>query len=156
MSTNRIHDLIAAGLMATVGLVLVLVAQVGVTAAATDVSAASSSGALRGRVVIRCEGTQRPLVRTRGRCTITGAITDRGKFVDGGLPRLYPHGRSLFGAKGTLRMSLHREQGHWRIITGTKAYAGLRGRGWQSSSGPCPPVLWSCRVVFTMTGTVSR
>lgn len=155
MPTNRIHHL-AAGLVATVGLLLVLAAQAGVTAAATDGSAASSSGGLRGRVVIRCKGTESALVRTRGRCTITGAITDRGKFVDGGLPRLYPHGRSLFGAKGTIRMSVYRERGHWRIITGTKAYAGLRGQGSQSSSGPCPPVLGRCTISFTMTGTVSQ
>ena len=42
MSTNRNRRFIAAGLVATVGLLLVLALQVGLTAAATGTSSASS------------------------------------------------------------------------------------------------------------------
>jgi hypothetical protein len=158
MSRNRIHHLIAAGLVATIGLLLVLKVQVGVTAAATDRSAASSSGALRGRVVIRCKGrTTQPPVPARGLCKIRGAITDRGTFVDGDRLHIHPHDRTLFGTRGTIRMSVYREhRGHWRIFGGTRAYAGLRGRGWESLS--CRRFLGArCgTIALTMTGTVSQ
>lgn len=131
--------------------------QVGVTAAATDRSAPSGSGAL-GRVIIRCEGRAHvipPRVPAHGRCTITGAIADRGRFVDGDVPGKNPHLRTVFGAKGTIVLSVYRERGNWRVIKGTKAYAGLRGRGWESSSsGPCPRTPMVCIVSFVMTGKV--
>jgi hypothetical protein len=139
---------------------IVPLVQVGVPAAATNTSAASSSEALRGRVVIDCQGTRRttfPPPPARGRCTVSGAITDRGKFVDYAILRVQPHVRTFFGVKGTIRFSVY-ERGHWRIIDGTNAYAGLRGRGWESparnweSTGPCPV---GCPFDFTMTGTVS-
>jgi hypothetical protein len=141
---------------------IVPLVQVGVPAAATNTSAASSSEALRGRVVIDCQGTRRttfPPPPARGRCTVSGAITDRGKFVDDAILRVHPHGRTVFGAKGTIVFSVYGERGHWRIIDGTRAYAGLRGRGWESparnweSTGPCPV---GCPFDFTMTGTVSQ
>ena len=136
--------------------------QVGMTAAATDTTGASGSEALRGRVVIDCEGTRRtmpPPPPARGRCTVSGAITDRGKFVDDAILRVQPHVRTFIGAKGTIRFSVY-ERGHWRIIDGTKAYARLRGRGFESparnreSTGPCPPI--GCPFDFTMTGRVSQ
>jgi hypothetical protein len=148
--------------IAKVGAVLSIVplVQVGVPAAATDTSAASSSEALRGRVVIDCQGVRRipPTPPARGRCTVSGAITDRGKFVDDASLRVQPHVRTFFGARGTIRFSVY-ERGHWRIIDGTNVYAGLRGRGWESparnweSTGPCPV---GCAFAFTMTGTMSR
>jgi hypothetical protein len=140
---------------------IVPLVQVGVTAAATETSGPSSSEALRGRVVIDCEGGRRtmpPRPWASGRCAVSGAITDRGKFVDDAILRVQPHGRTFFGAKGTIRFSVY-ERGHWRVIDGTKAYAGLRGRGFESparnwaSTGPCPPT--GCPFDFTMTGTVS-
>jgi hypothetical protein len=137
--------------------------QVGVTAAATERSGAGSSeAALRGRVVIECDGGERrmhPAAPPHGRCSVSGVITDRGKFFDDDFLRSNPHGRTFFGAKGTIQMSVYRERrGHWRIIEGTEAYAGLRGRGRESSTGPCPgpigPV--GCAISFTMTGTVTQ
>jgi hypothetical protein len=138
-----------------------LAAQVGASTAATDTSGASSSEALLGRVVIDCQGVRRtspPRPPARGRCTVSGAITDRGKFVDDAILRVQPHVRTFLGVKGKISFSVY-ERGHWRIIDGTKAYAGLRGRGWESparnweSTGPCPV---GCSFNFTMTGTVSR
>ena len=162
MPSTRIHNLGAVGLVVTVSLLLVLAAQAGVTTTATGTSSASASGAFRGRVVIDCQGTRKttfPPPPARGRCTVSGAITERGKFVDDAILRVHPHGRIFFGAKGTIAFSVYGERGHWRIIDGTKAYAGLRGRGWESparsweSTGPCPV---GCPFDFTMTGTVSR
>ncbi len=144
------------------GLVCLLAAQVAVTPAATDTSDAGSSAALRGRVVIDCEGilgTAPPRAPggpgARGRCAISEAITDRGKFVDSAHLRVHPHVRIFLGAKGTIWFSVYLERGHWEITDGTKAYAGLRGRGWERNSGRCPNEGGACRISLTMTGTVS-
>jgi hypothetical protein len=137
------------------GLFLLLALRAGLTTAAPDASGASS---LRGRVVIDCEGAQGPRGPgrpPRGRCTVTGAITDRGKFLDDARLSVHPHERTLFGAKGSIRMSVYLERGHWRIIEGTRAYAGLRGRGWERNSGLCPSSGIGCRISLTMTGRVS-
>lgn len=94
----------------------------------------------------------------RGRFALSGAISDRGSFVDNGFqvappsrvhPVVDPHVRTLFGAKATIRITVDGE-GHWRITKGTKAYVGLRGRGQQRG-------LYSRRTIdITMTGTVAR
>ena len=148
---------------AVAALFVVPLMQVGVTAAASERSGAGSSeAALRGRVVIECDGVQRrmhPAAPPHGRCTVSGVITDRGTFFDDDFLRNNPHVRTFVGAKGTIQMSVYRERrGHWTIIKGTKAYAGLRGRGRESSTGPCPgpvgPV--GCAISLTMTGTVSQ
>jgi hypothetical protein len=100
-----------------------------------------------------------PAAPPHGRCTVSGVITDRGKFVDDDFLRSNPHGRTFIGAKGTIRMSVYRERrGHWTIIRGTRAYAGLRGRGRESSTGPCPGPIGptGCSISLTMTGTVSQ
>jgi hypothetical protein len=134
MPTNRFHHLIAVGLLVTVGLFLVLTAQVGLTAAATDTSDASTSGALQGNVRIHLQGSlsgPQFAAVARGRFTASGAISDRGRFVDkfeGIHPPGEPHVRTVLGANGTLRIKVDRT-GQWRVTQGTKAYAGLRGRG---------------------------
>ena len=132
-----------------------LAVHVGVSAAATDSSGSSSSQALRGRIVIDCSGVTgvRPGRPLSGRCTATGAITDRGRFRDDAPLGTNPHGRTFFGAKGTINFSVYREHGHWKVIEGTGAYAGLRGRGWQSPTGPCGFSGRPCFVDLTMTGT---
>ena len=149
MPTKRIHHLRPIGLMVTVGLLAVLAVQVGLTAAATGTSGASSSRVLRGAVSIHLEGTlSGPQCTTvgRGRFTLSGAISDHGTFVDrfhGCWPVGGPYVRTFFGANGTIRITgdnscvpsdtplgsvwLCRSQ--WRISNGTKAYAALRGRG---------------------------
>jgi hypothetical protein len=129
MPTNRIQHLGAVGLVVTVGLLLVLAVQVGLTAAATGTPGASSSKALQGEVLIHLSGPE-PANRNqvRGRFTISGAISDRGVFVN------YAHGepgrgvRILFGWKGAIRITVG-HFGFWRITKGGGAYAGLRGRG---------------------------
>jgi hypothetical protein len=107
----------------------------------------------------RGERRLHPAAPPHGRCTVSGAFTDRGKFFDDDFLRNNPHVRTFLGAKGTIQMSVYRERrGHWTIIRGTKAYAGLRGRGRESSTGPCPgptgPV--GCDISLTMTGAVSQ
>ena len=168
MPTNRFHHLIAVGLLVTVGLFLVLTAQAGLTAAATDTSDASTSGALQGKVRIHLRGSlSGPQFAAvgRGRFTISGAISDRGRFVDvfeGIHPPNEPHALTLRGAKGTIQTMVDAagcnspsitcvpRSPQWRVTKGTKAYAGLRGRG---------TVQGEYRFIgidFTMTGTVSR
>lgn len=56
--------------------------------------------------------------------------------------------------KGTIEFSVFKERRRWRVIEGTKAYAALRGRGWESSSF-CAGSPGPCHVVITMTGTIS-
>ncbi|CAN5208247.1 hypothetical protein BH20ACT13_BH20ACT13_21530 [soil metagenome] len=114
--------------------VVALAVQVGLSAASPGMSDADTSGALRGNVRIHLRGGMSgPQFAAfgRGRFTISGAISDRGRFVDefeGIHPPDEPHVCTLRGAKGTLRIDVART-GQWRIIQGTKAYAGLRGRG---------------------------
>lgn len=152
MARYRIHRLTAVGLVTTVGLFLVLAAQAGLTAAATDSSDAITSAALQGKVRIHLRGSvsgsQFPPV-VRGRFIISGAIYDRGRFVDRGGQRLgLSAERTLFGAKGTIRLTVG-PAGSWRITKGTRAYTGLRGRG--RTQG-----LYSRSVDLTMKGTVSQ
>jgi hypothetical protein len=127
--------------------------QVGLPAAAAGPFDASATETFSGRVVIRCEGGMRfgPPGPARGRCTITGAITDRGWFVDGDVRWVHPHARTFRSRKGTIEMSVYEERGHWRIIGGTRRYAGLRGRGFEALFLSLPS-----RISFTMTGTVSQ
>jgi hypothetical protein len=149
MPTNRFHHLIVAGLVVTVSVFLVLAAQAGLSAAASDTSDASTSGALQGKVRIHLRGYMKgPQFAAfgRGRFTMSGAISDRGTFVDefqGIHPPNEPHVRSLRGAKGTLQMMVSTNgcdapsttcvpsSPRWRVTKGTKAYTGLRGRGTQ-------------------------
>jgi hypothetical protein len=93
----------------------------------------------------------------RGRFTISGAISDRGRFVDRELVDRGRPGtvRTLFGAKGTIRINVG-ELGpgarcgcKWRVTKGTKAYAGLHGRGREVG-------LYTYTVNVTMEGTVSK
>jgi hypothetical protein len=134
MPTNRFHHLIVVGLVVTVSLFLVLAAQAGLSAAVSNTSDASTSGALQGKVRIHLRGYMKgPQFAAfgRGRFTASGAIADRGRFVDefrGIHPPGEPHLRTLRGAKGTLRIEVDRD-GRWRITQATKAYTGLRGRG---------------------------
>jgi hypothetical protein len=100
MPKNRIQHLGAIGLVVTVGLLLVLAVQVGLTGATNGTPGASASGALQGKVRIDVKGkTVANTSAARGRFTMSGAISDRGSFVDsGGLIIV----RKLAGAKGTI------------------------------------------------------
>lgn len=86
-----------------------------------------------------------------GRCRVSGAIKDRGSFVDTGPLPVHPHARTLKLCKGTIKMNVYLERGHWEILGGTRAYAGLRGRGWEALSKRPGPVL-----SITMKGRVFR
>lgn len=115
---------------------------------------ARSHGASQGEVVVDCRGSMRvgPPGPPRGRCTVSGAISDHGRFADNGLLGSNPHTRTFHGAKGTIRIAVYLERGHWEIVAGTDAYAGLRGRGWERSSGRCRSP--GCVISLTMVGTV--
>ena len=114
---------------------------------------ASSSRALQGAVSIHLWGPglgpENP--GGRGRFTISGAISDRGLFVDDRHGEPGRGVRILFGWKGAIRITVG-HFGFWRITKGTGAYAGLRGRGTGGnlSHGNQGPVdIW-------MEGTVSQ
>lgn len=121
--------------------------------------AADAGEALRGRIVVRCEGTVGGAPPTqappRGRCDVSGAITGRGTFADDRVLLDNPHLRIVSLPRGTIRFSVYRERGNWRIVGGTKAYAGLRGRGWESSTGRCRGPI-PCPISLTMVGAVVR
>ena len=141
MSTNRIHHLGAVGLVVAVSLLLALAVRVGLTAAATGTPGLSSSG-VQGAVTIHLWGPG----LTRGRFTISGAIADRGRFVNDSYVGPGRGVHILFGAKGTIRITVGQFES-WRITKGTKAYAGLHGRGRGRHHGGNQ---------FSMWGTVSQ
>ena len=132
------------------GLFFVLAVQAGSTAATTGRSDASTSAALQGKVRIQVKGKFDPNTGVgRGHFTLSGAISDRVRFVD------RPNVRTLFGAKGNLWITLGlpgpgpRCGCNWRITKGTKAYAGLRGRGREVG-------LYASTIDILMSGTVSQ
>jgi len=132
-------------------------------------AAAGTSGArphVRWPVTIECEGWLPPVAPegepAAGRCTISGAITDTGRFVDHERPFVHPHARTFVGRNGTLRFSVYRENGSWMLVEGTRAYASLRGRGWERNrlagpkGGRCGrPQGIVCSISLTMKGVFS-
>ncbi len=94
----------------------------------------------------------------RGRCTASGAVKDRGSFVDyrsesGGTIQIR---RVFAGNKGTLifRVTIKASSGakRWSIASGTRAYAGLRGSGTETGPG----AYGVNDLLFTMRGFVHR
>ena len=134
--------------VAVVALVGVAVTVFGRTAQSHPTAAARPSGAgpsatfFQGDVRINLTGRMLP---ARGEFTMSGAISDRGTFVDDGGVRLV---RTLLGENGTIRITVG-PQGRWEIIEGTKAYAGLHGQGGEAG-------LYSDTIDITMSGTVSQ
>ena len=100
--TNRIHQLVC---MATAGVavVVMLALHAGSTAAATGTASASAREAAQGRVRIELRGRVLGARGNEGRFTLSGALSDRGRFVDA--PGLYI-ARTLYGAKGTIRIGV--------------------------------------------------
>ena len=136
MRTKRIHQVIVVGLVAAVG-------AAGSTAAATGPSGVRASEAWQGTIIIHSKGKLFGSAGIRGTFTLSvvrsrngsrwRVIADRGTFVQRDLARgLGPRiVRVLVGAKGTIRMRIWRFS--WQITEGSRAYAGLRGRGTESS-----------------------
>ena len=118
------------------------VTMIGSVSQSTGTSGAGTSGGSKGKVRIVCNGTltgPQGAGSGQGRFILSGAISDRGRFVDGDFHGLHheldPHVRTLFGAQGTIRIRIDGAMGnvvHWRVTKGTKAYAGLRGQGLES------------------------
>ena len=145
------------------GAVVALVALVGVAVtvfgrtgqshptAASRPSGAGVPAAFQNTVRIELDGKMVPArggstISDRGEFTITGAIFDRGTYVDHGGG--YDTVRTLHGRTGTIRITFG-PQARWEIIGGTKAYAGLHGRGREAG-------LYSFDTTdITMSGTVS-
>ena len=151
-----------AALAALVGVTVIVAFERASTGAAWSETAptalaASTSVAFKGHVVIDVQAGKGPGPNehaSRGRFTIADAIDDHGRWFDRGAGRGVIV-RTLVGAKGTIRMKVGepgpiRCQCNWRITMGTKAYAGLRGRGHES--GYYLPSI----VMITMTGRVSQ
>jgi hypothetical protein len=118
---------------------------------------AGSTPAAEGKVRFQLRGeTSGPNVA--GRFILSGALSDRGKLV--GHTELGGGDRTLYGAKGRIGITVRFRPGSharlttWRIINGTRAYAGLRGRGTESGIYGTPFGPSSMRI--TMTGTVWR
>lgn len=144
MPTNRIHKLVCT-VTAGIAVSVVLAVQAGSTTAATGRSSASASGAAQSNVRIDLKGRMLGARGNKGRFTLSGALADRGRFVDGaGIITA----RTLYSAKGIIRITVS-PRGSWRITKGTKAYAGLRGRGQERG-------LYGRTIDITMTGTVWR
>lgn len=119
-----------------VGLSLVATVPVGAPTAAIEFGV-SSHTALGGQVIMDCKGPWGPEARrfpASGGCAVSGAITDRGGFVDSDSIAVTPHVRTLSLTNGVIRFSVYGERGNWKIIGGTRAYVGLRGRGWEARS----------------------
>jgi hypothetical protein len=144
MSTDQIRKLVCT-VTAGMALVVMLALQAGSTAAATGTGSASASEAAQGKVRIELRGRVLGARGNRGRFILTGALSDRGRFVD--VAHLYIP-RTLYGAKGSIRIIVG-SRGSWRITKGTKAYAGLHGRGHERG-------LYDRNLRITMTGTVWR
>jgi hypothetical protein len=118
---------------------------------------AGSTQAAEGKVRIQLRGaTVGP--GSAGRFILSGALSDRGRFV--GHAELGAGHRTLYGVKGRIGITVRFRLGSparsttWRIINGTKAYAGLRGRGTESGIYGTPVGPGNMRIA--MTGTVWR
>ena len=143
--------------VAFVALVGVAVTVFGRTAQSHPTAASRPSGdagpraAFQNTVRIELNGKMVPArgnstISDTGEFTITGAINDRGTYVDHGGG--YDTVRTLHGTTGTIRITFG-SQGRWEIIGGTQAYAGLHGRGREAG-------LYSFDITdITMSGTVS-
>jgi len=89
----------------------------------------------------------------RGSFTISGAMTDRGSFVDvyhGIHPVRESYTRTLSGAQGTITIAGNAME-PWTILGGTRSYLGLHGGGRRVVG----ELRHAC-ICITMTGTVSQ
>jgi hypothetical protein len=144
MPKNRIK--VVCTVTAAMAVTLVLAVHPGSPKASSG--APSASGAAQGKVRIELTGRVLGPRGNRGRFILSGALTDRGRFVDApglNIPR------TLYGAKGAIRILVgtRASQASWRITKGTKAYAGLHGRGTERG-------LYDNTIHITMTGRVWR
>jgi hypothetical protein len=113
-----------------------------------------ASAAMEAAVRIHVKGTRLGPWRVQGRFTISGAISDRGRFTDFGAHQGgWKIVRHLYGAKGTIRITLRHGGPDWTITKGTKAYAELRGSG--SEEGHDTDHARGT-VDYTMEGTVTQ
>ena len=136
--------------LVTVSLLLGLALELGVAPGVAAPSGVHPS--LRGKVHIRLSGGV-----SSGRFAMSGAVTDHGLWDE--RDGIYRY-RTLFGERGTVTLKIGFFGGNpgdcqcnWRITAGTKAYAGLRGRGYEVGlyQGKFSPTTH-----LTMTGWVWR
>jgi hypothetical protein len=138
---------------------LVLAVQVGVTAAAAGASRAGASEASQGKVRFQLKGTLIEAEVTRGEFTLSGAISDRGEFVERvarvrlnpglGPPRFrFDRVRTFVGARGTIWTRTRGLGTAWEIAHGSRAYDGIGGRGRETQHTELS------RVDIVMRGTV--
>ena len=149
---RRIYGAVVA-LVALVGVAVTVFGRTGQSdpTAASRPSGAGPRAAFQSTVRIELNGNMVPArgrstITDRGEFTITGAINDGGTYVDHGG---YDTVRTLHGRAGTIRITFGPQVGRWEIIGGTKAYAGLHGRGQEAG-------LYSFDTTdIAMSGTVS-
>jgi hypothetical protein len=130
MPKNRIK--VVCTVTAVMAVTLVLAVHAGSPKASSG--APGASGAAQGKVRIELTGRVLGPRGNRGRFILSGALTDRGRFVD---------------APGLNIPRTRASQASWRITKGTKAYAGLHGRGTERG-------LYDNTIHITMTGRVWR
>ncbi len=126
-------------------------------------SAASSPAAAAGKVTLNYTGSAADVtdgsVAGTGHFTATGAITDMGGYID---YRTVDKARTTakvrrvtVGKKGTIVflivINLKSGSEPWTVVSGTKAYKGLRGRGTEVVDNYA-----DTPATFVMKGTVSR
>ena len=135
---------------------------VALAVAATGVAAASSATASH-VVTVRCTETLKNAdvtnggVAGTGRCTIRGAINDKGKATDyrKQVANTALIRRVVVGRKGAIafliRINLSTGSEPWSVKSGTRAYRGLRGKGRQVVDN-----FSSTPATFVMKGTVLK
>jgi hypothetical protein len=143
---------------------IVLTSAVATLAIAVPASlAASSVTAANGRLTMRCteilkdQDVKNGGVAGTGHCTLTGAISDKGRVTDyrrmrGNTARIR---RVVVGRKGTITflitINLSTGSEPWSIASGAKAYRGLHGRGTQVIDK-----YYATPAIFVLKGRVSR
>jgi hypothetical protein len=126
-------------------------------------SAASSPTGAIGKVTLKYTGSASDVtdggVAGTGHFTASGAITDRGGYIDyrtvDSTHTTAQVRRVTVGEKGTIVflivINLKSGSEPWTVISGTKAYDGLRGRGTEVVDNYA-----DTPATFVMKGTVSR
>jgi hypothetical protein len=126
--------------------------------AASPAAAASGVITMRSTEILKPQDVRDGGVSGTGRFTISGAITDKGTVTD---YRKVKGNTALFrrvtvGKKGTITFLTTIQLGTaspapWTIISGTKAYKGLHGKGTQIVDNHAPTP-----ATFVLKGTVSK
>ena len=143
--------------VALASVLCMLAVAVPVSLAASSLTVANDTLAVRCTETLKSEDVSNGGVAGNGLCTLSGAIVDRGAATDyrrvtGTTARIR---RVVVGRRGTITfliaIDLSTGSEPWSVLTGTKTYRGLRGKGSQVVDR-----YDATPAVFVMKGTVSR